>query len=183
MYLISLYFDDKTNKKIKKLIDKVAEESENKYMIEENVPPHITISAFETDEEEKVIESLDLKLKDIKEGDLQWVSIGAFNSRVIFLSVVLNQYLHKLSLLVYEGVESAENVSVSRFYKPLQWLPHTTIGKKLSQDQTLIAFKTLQNNFEMFSGTVTRIGLSKTKPYEEIKEWILKDFDCGKYYN
>lgn len=174
MYLISLYFDDKTNKKIQRLIDKVAEDSENKYMIEGDVPPHITVSAFETDEVEKVIESLDLKLKDIKEGDLQWVSIGAFNSRVIFLSVVLNQYLYKLSLSIYEGIESVPNVSVSRFYRPLQWLPHTTIGKKLSQDETLVAFKTLQNNFAMFGGTVTRIGLSKTKPYEEIKEWVLK---------
>ena len=37
----------------------------------------------------------------------------------------------------------------------------------------IIAFKTLQNNFKMFSGQVTKIGLAKTNPYEEIKVWIL----------
>lgn len=173
MYLISLYFDDKTNKKIQTLINKVAEESGNKYMVDGNVPPHITVSAFETDEEDKIIQSLDLKLRDIKEGNLQWVSIGVFNSQVIFLSVVLNEYLYNLSLIVYEGLEGTNNVSVSKFYKPLQWLPHTTIGKKLSQDEILAAFKILQRDFSIFSGRVTRIGLSKTKPYEEIKEWIL----------
>lgn len=173
MYLISLYFDNKTNKKIQILIDKVAEESGNKYMIEGKVPPHITISAFETEKEEKVVKSMDLKLKDIKEGELQWVATGVFNSQVIFLSVVLNEYLHNLSLAIYEGLEESGNVAVSKFYKPLQWLPHTTIGKKLSQDEILAAFKVLQRDFSMFSGRVTRIGLSKTKPYEEIKEWHL----------
>ena len=50
MYLISLYFDEKIEKTIQQLIDKVAEKSGNKYMIEGRVPPHITISAFETEE-------------------------------------------------------------------------------------------------------------------------------------
>lgn len=174
MYLISIYFDDKTNKIIKGLIDRVSKVSGNKYMVEAKVPPHITVSAFETDEEEKVIKELDQKLKEIKKGNLQWVSIGSFNSQVIFLSVVLNEYLHNLSQLVYEGVSSVGNISFSKFYLPLQWLPHTTIAKKLSGEEIIIAFKTLQENFGMFNGEVTKVGLSKTKPYNEIKQWYLK---------
>lgn len=174
MYLISIYFDENTENKIRQLIYKVVEKSGNRYMVEAKVPPHITISAFETEQENKVIELFDGKIQEIKSGKLQWVSIGVFNPHVIFLSVVLNEYLHNLSILVNETVSCVESVSISRYYLPLQWMPHTTIGKKLSVEELLLAFKTLQNNFRMFEGTVTKIGLAKTNPYKEIRNWELK---------
>ncbi len=176
MYLISIYFDEKTNQTIQELVDKVAKKSGNSYMIETKVPPHITIAAFESPREDsiaEVIERLDHKVHEMKRGMLQWVSIGVFNPHVIFLSVVLSEYLHSLSVLVHETISSVDHVSMSRFYLPMQWMPHTTIAKKLSIEEMLLAFKTLQNNYKMFSGTVTRIGLAKTNPYEEIRVWDL----------
>lgn len=173
MYLISIYFDEKTNNTIQKLIDKVAKETGNTFMIDGKVPPHITISAFQSNKEEEVIKALDLKLKEINEGKLQMVSIGVF-PQVIYLSVVLNEYLHNLSLSIYEGVKSVNDVSFSKFYMPLQWLPHITVGKKLTEEETLIAFQVMQKHFSMFNGTITKIGLSKTKPYKEIKSWEIK---------
>lgn len=56
----------------------------------------------------------------------------------------------------------------------MQWMPHTTIAKKLSVEQMHIAFKTVQNNFRMLEGTVTKIGLAKTNPYQEIRNWDLE---------
>ena len=74
MYLISLYFDENTQDKIKYLMKKVADKSGNHYMIEANVPPHITIAMFDTKEENKVIELFDTKIHEIGKGLLQWVS-------------------------------------------------------------------------------------------------------------
>lgn len=74
MYLISLYFDENTQDKLKYLMKKVAEKSGNPYMIEANVPPHITIAMFDTKEENKVIELFDTKIHEIGKGMLQWVS-------------------------------------------------------------------------------------------------------------
>lgn len=173
MYLISLYFDEKIEKTIQQLIDKVAEKSGNKYMIEGRVPPHITISAFETEEESKVINVIDKVMREIKRGTLNWVSIGVFKKQVIFLMPVLNEYLHNLSFLINDSLLSVSDITFNKFYMLMQWVPHTTIGKKLSEEEMIIAFKTLQNNFKMFSGQVTKIGLAKTNPYEEIKVWIL----------
>lgn len=45
MYLVSIYFDEKTDVKLRNLIDKVARETENTFMPDNNVPPHITIAA------------------------------------------------------------------------------------------------------------------------------------------
>ena len=48
MYHISLYFDEKTNKIIQQYINLIAKKSGNTYMLDNQVPPHITLSAFDT---------------------------------------------------------------------------------------------------------------------------------------
>ena len=48
MYLISAYFDEHVTKGLQRLIDNIAKETGNTYMIENNIPPHLTISSFET---------------------------------------------------------------------------------------------------------------------------------------
>lgn len=48
MYLISAYFDSTTTKQLKRIIDTLAVQTGNDYMTENEVPPHLTISSFET---------------------------------------------------------------------------------------------------------------------------------------
>ena len=55
MYLISLYFDEWTNKKIQLYMEQIAQKTGNMAMIDGKVPPHITLSAFDMAEEEKAI--------------------------------------------------------------------------------------------------------------------------------
>ena len=89
MYLVSVYFDGESSKKIQRLINKVGDKSGNKFMIEGKIPPH------------------------------------------------------------------------------------TTIAKKLSREELMIAFQELEKNFTIFSGRITKIGLSRTNPYEDIIVWEL----------
>ena len=173
MYLVSVYFDDKAAEKIQGFINKVAEKSGNGFMTDNNVPPHITIAAFQTDKEEKVIEILDKRIRDIKTGIITWASIGIFKSSVIFLAPVLNEYIHNLSVSIYEGISSVENIDISKYYLPFQWVPHTTIAKKLTKEELILGFQELNNNFSIFSGTITRIGVSRTNPLENIEIWSL----------
>ena len=74
---------------------------------------------------------------------------------------------------VYNGLAELEGVKISPYYRPFQWLPHTTIGKKLSKEEMKVAFEVLQNSFGMFSGDVVKIGLAKTNPYQDIVSWYL----------
>ena len=175
MYLISLYFDHVSSKKIKRFIDKAALKSGNKFMVEGGVPPHITIAAFQSNREEEIIEKLDEKVKAIKSDKITWASIGVFKSSVIFLAPVLNEYLHELSVQINSSIAEIKDISVNNFYRPFQWMPHTTIAKKLTREELIIAFQEVEKNFSIFSGEVTRIGLSKTNPYEEIAAWNLEE--------
>ena len=174
MYLVSIYFDEKTNQRIRSMIKQVADKTGNTFMIDGNVPPHITITAFETQNEEAVTEVLEHGAAELKKGTLQWASVGQFFPYVIYAAPVLNEYLHGMSEKVYEALAAIEGVKISPYYRPFQWLPHTTIGKKLSKEEMKMAFEVLQNTFGMFSGEVVRIGLAKTNPYEEVANWELK---------
>lgn len=175
MYLVSLYFDEKTNRRLKNYIEQVADKTGNTFMVDRNVPPHITVGTFESKASHTVlIEALEQSLHDIDIDFVQLVSIGAFQTSTIFLNAVYNEYLHKICKGVCETLKNVENTIIRRNYQPFQWIPHVTIGKTLTKEQQLVAFETLQNSFGPLEASAVKIGLSKTNPYLDIYTWKLK---------
>lgn len=173
MYLISVYFDKKTENRIQSYINDVASKCGNMFMIDNQVPPHITISSFETLQESSVAEVLDSAISNMKRDKISWVTVGTFPA-VIFIQPVLNEYLHNLSSTIYEKIEKIPDTKVSKYYKPFHWLPHATIAKQLTEVEMRAAFDVLQKSFEMFEGEIVRIDLAKKNPYRVIKSWELK---------
>lgn len=174
MYLISIYFDKKTNKRIQEYMNQVAKKTGNTYMLEGKVPPHITISSFDTKNINQVIPLLERTSSCLQQGTIQWTSVSAFLPYVLYLSPVLNAYLHELSVEITSCLRQVDGVHLSPYYQPFSWMPHTTIGKKLSKEDMQIAFEILQHQFGPFEGTITQLGLAKTKPYEDIISFVLK---------
>jgi len=176
-YLVSLYFDDKTNKQILKYMTTVAEVTGNDYMLEHKVPPHITISSFEVDEEansntvSQLVQKFNGVFQNISGGVIQWVGTGAFMTSTLYLAPVLNEYLQKLMEDVYTVVSADRYIKLSKYYQPFQWLPHTTIGKKMDAVQLAEAFVSVQSNFKVITGNVMKIGIAKASPYEDIVIW------------
>ena len=173
MYLISLYFDKKTENRIQSYINDVASKCGNMFMIDNKVPPHITISSFETLQESSVAEVLDSAISNMKQDKISWVTVGAFPT-VIFIQPVLKEYLHNLSSTIYERIEKISDTKVNKYYQPFHWLPHATIAKQLSEQEMRAAFDVLQKSFEMFEGEIVRIELAKKNPFRVIKSWELK---------
>ncbi len=173
MYLLSIYFDKKSENQIQSYIKDVAEKSGNAFMINNNVPPHMTISAFETLHEKEVIDVLDNVLTNFSKGKIEWVTVGIFPT-VIFIQPVLNEYLHSLSVTIYESIVDIPDTKISKYYQPFSWLSHATIAKQLSEDEMRVAFDVLQKSFSMFEGEVVRIELSNKKPFRVIESWEFK---------
>ena len=174
MYLVSIYLDKKTDKKIRYLMGQIAKNTGNTTLLDDNVPPHITISAFETKDETMAITCLQKCCEKISKGELQWTSVSTFLPYVIYLSPVLNEYLFDISKIIYDEFSTMKSISINKYYKPFSWQPHTTVGRKLSKEEMRIAFETLQKQFGPFSGTVTKIGLAKTNPHRDIAVFELK---------
>lgn len=178
MYLITVYFDEQSNKTIQRYINKVSKYSGNHFMIDHNVPPHLTILSFQLNNEQEVINKLKDSINYLYSDKIFYVSFGVFLPFVIYITPVLNEYLMNISIELHKQLKQINNINFNNCYLPYNWLPHTTIAKKLNDEQIRQAFKILQKEFQPFQAKITRIALSKTNPYEDIISFDLKD----KYY-
>lgn len=171
MYLISAYFDEKAQKTMERYMRRIAEKSGNSFMTDNHVPPHLTISSVEARSGELLIPYVEKLRGQLLQGDVQFVSVGMLLPYVLYLTPVLNRYLQDLSQNIFEAVSGIPEVSVSRFYQPMQWLPHATLGKTLTKEQMRTAFEVMQEEFAPFDADVVKLGLAKTNPHEDL--WTL----------
>ena len=172
MYLISVYFDEKANKELRRYINMIAEATGNTFMTDNDVPPHMTISSVEARSADVLMPAFDKVKDEITSGDIQFVSVGQLLPYVMYVTPVLNEYLQKMQEKIYDGIKDISDISVSRFYKPYSWLPHVTIGKKLNGEQMKKAFEIMQKHFSPFDAKVTEIGLAKVNPHKDVKRYI-----------
>ena len=173
MYLISIYFDKKTNKILQWYIDKIAEKTGNHFMIENRVPPHMTIAAIEArnvDVLKPAFETLNGKLYS---GSMKVVSVGQLFPYVMYATPVLNQELFELSEEVYSTFFDIPEIKMSEYYKPFSWLPHITLGKTLDKVQMQKAFQAMQESFVPFTAQFDEIGISKVNPHEDVGRFKL----------
>lgn len=238
MYLISLYFDEKTNRTLQRLIDKIADHTGNAFMTEHNVPPHMTISSIEArnpevlipafsglfsnrqnlqfhsqtslfvemkttikqtskTQNEKIhsesiqskniqsestqpesiqststrfesIQSENTQSENICPGTIQIVTVGQLFPYVFYCAPVLNRYLQEMSETIYDAFKDIPETTISKLYRPYQWMPHITLGKTLDKEQMQQAFLVAQESFQPLKATVTEIGLAKTNPHKDI---------------
>ena len=173
MYLISIYFDKQTNKILQWYIDKIAEKTGNYFMIENRVPPHMTIAAIEArnvDILKPAFETLNGKLYS---GSMKVVSVGQLFPYVMYATPVLNQELFELSEEVYSTFFDIPETKMSEYYKPFSWLPHITLGKTLDKVQMEKAFQAMQESFVPFTAQYNEIGISKVNPHEDVGRFKL----------
>lgn len=168
MYLVSLYFDDKTNMVISRYIEKIAKCTGNTFMTENNVPPHMTISAVEARSGEVLMADFERLKSKLQMGKVKFVSVGMFFPYVIYITPVLNEYLQDMSCQIYSAVKKIPETTVSRLYKPMQWLPHVTLGKKLDKMQMRNAFEIMQESFQPVEADIVAVGLAKTNPHKDL---------------
>lgn len=175
MYLISVYFDEKTNQTIQRYINKIAEATGNAFMTENKVPPHMTISAIEAKSVEELVPAFEELKSDLTQGEIQFVSVGQLLPYVMYATPVLNEYLQELVGKVHDAYKDLENTTISKYYRPFSWLPHVTLGKTLEKEQMREAFEIMQESFVPFKATVTEIGLAKVNPHEDVVRFELRE--------
>lgn len=168
MYLISGYFDESTNKTLKKLIDKIAKVSGNSFMTDHKVPPHLTIAAIEAKSVDELVKPFETLKGTIGAGDIQIVSVGMLLPYVIYATPVLNAYLSELSEGVFKAIKDISGTTISKYYKPGNWLPHITLGKTLSKEQMKEAMEVAYDSFQPIKGEIVRIGLSTVNPHTDV---------------
>lgn len=99
---------------------------------------------------------------------IQIVSVGQLLPYVLYATPVLNEMLQDLQEVVYDTFKDIEDTDISRFYQPYSWLPHITLGKKMDKEQMISAIKVMQEKFAPLEAIITKIGLAKVNPHEDM---------------
>ena len=174
-YAVVLKFDRETENKIQELVDEVAEITGCDYMKQIKIPPHITVSALVSDNEEALL----LEMKSIAElvnKDFIWfANIGVFNPLVIYLGPVMNEFLQNTCRTVNERLLKYADAGNRGQYLPNQWVPHAAVAVKLTPNTLKEAFAVVQEKFSAFGAAVENIALARTEPYKELCSWKLKE--------
>ncbi|MEE1304936.1 MAG: hypothetical protein U0K68_07295 [Agathobacter sp.] len=168
MYLTSVYFDDRTNRILQGYINKIAARTGNTFMTDNRVPPHMTISSVEARGVEVLLPAFSSLEGKFQSGEIRFASVGQLLPYVMYATPVMNKYLLDLSEQVYGVYKNIPETTVSRYYQPLSWLPHVTLGKTLDREQMRRAFEVMQESFSPFSARITEMGLAKVNPHEDV---------------
>ena len=172
-HAIILRFDEETENKIMEIIERIAQSCGNRYMLDEQIPPHLTVSYFCCERIEPVIDKIDAHISDFSRGEIRWTSLGAFVPQVLFAAPVLREYLMDMCVRINGLVEDISVVGDSGHYLPYQWVPHTTLATKLNQEELCTAFEISVKSFTAFAGEANRLVLAECSPYRAVKEWEL----------
>ena len=136
-YAVSLHFSQKVNEVVISTLQAIADDTGNRFMIENKIPPHITIGAFHAAREEaaKLLQLVEKFARGQKAGSVQFGEVGNFNGKVLFLKPEKNLFLSEINNalhnLLLPEFEKAEN----GYYLPDIWFPHTTLATRLNQSQ------------------------------------------------
>ena len=83
-------------------------------MTDNNVPPHMTISAIEARSENALLGAMYNLRNSLSNGTISIVSVGQLLPYVFYATPVLNGYLQDLSEKVFDEVKSIPECAVSR---------------------------------------------------------------------
>ena len=178
-YAVTLYFDSHTNELILEAMKDIAAVTGNNYMLDNSVPPHLSLGLFHAEEEkagemEKYFAEFVETLKS-KETDfiLNFNGPDNFADKVIFLSVArdetlmnLNRNLHQLFLPHFEAGDN-------RNYLPENWIPHIALAVKLDSQQFEKGFEVAKNFPLPGTAKITLATLAKCNPYNEVVKVII----------
>lgn len=174
-YAVSLHFSQKVNEIVISTLQYIANETENHFMIENKIPPHITIGAFHAprEEEAKLLQLVEEFSQGQKTGSVQFSEVGDFNGKVLFLQPEKNNFLSeinkKLHTLLLPEFEKAEN----GYYLPDIWFPHTTLATRLNQSQFSAAEEIAKKISLPLEAAIDELAVYQCSPFLELKKFGL----------
>ena len=165
MFLVSAFFDPLTNRTLQNLINGIADVTENQFMLEFNVPPHLTFLQIQTrtgqEQLEQAVKNLEGKLKAVP---LTFASCGDGIPNVVFAKVRMTDELKTQINLIYDEIIKIPDIKINPYYLPENIFPHVTLGKTLTREQQSAAMDYVNKNFSIFEGIISEAALTCGKP-------------------
>ncbi len=168
MYLITAYFDEESNRNLAQIMKGLAETCGNSFLLDHQVPPHLTICQVEARGPEGLTLALENLKGKLESGEIYLVSPGMLLPYVACISPLGTEYLGDLSHRVYDAIKDIREAKVSKYYRPGSWYPHVTMGKTLTRPQLSMAMDYLADHFTPCRVKLTELGLAEVNPHKDL---------------
>lgn len=169
MYLITGYFDNTTNSILKRHIEEIADITGNAYMMDNHIPPHMTLCALEARNIDILRPGFLQFAKEIRPFEVIIASVGLFFPYAMYAAPVPNDRLMDIPRRLSDIYGSVTDVSISRYYTEDHWMPHITLAKRLDITQMQQAVSRMRDAFTPVTGSIVEIGLSEVNPHRDIE--------------
>ena len=175
-YAVSLHFGREVNEIIYSAMKKIADQTGNSFMIENKVPPHITIGAFHAakEDERKLLGLVEDFAGEQEAGAVQFCEVGNFNSKVLFLRPEKNSFLAKINAELHDLLLPEFSKAENGYYLPDIWFPHTTLATGLNSSQFEKALKIAGEITLPLEAAIGVLAVYQCSPFAELKKYILK---------
>lgn len=170
-YAISLHFSQDVNDIISQTVASIAETTGNRFIIENKIPPHVTIGAFHATKETEpnLVRLAEDFSRNQKAGLVRFTEIENFNGKVLFLKpekdAFLSEMNRKLHDLVLPEFEKGEN----GYYTPQIWFPHTTLATRLNPSQFSKALSVAEKIPLPLTAESCELSLYQCSPFLEVR--------------
>ena len=173
-YAVMLYFDENTDNIIKEYINKLEPLTNNKYMLDHNMPAHITLAMWNS--EYDYSEEIKEYAQKSQAFDVTFGSIGFFNKdeHHIFLAPVKSNSLSALHDGLYDAINLPDEKDYIDMYKDNDiWVAHTTIAYQVKEG---CFSETLAQSSEIklpFTAKARSLALAVCCPFKELAAFPL----------
>ncbi len=174
-YAIMLYFDEDTSNKVKEYLLQLNDVTNNKYMLDEKMPAHITLAMWNS--EYDYINEITEMAKESESFDISFSSLGMFNDeeKHIFLSPVKSNKLIELHNQVYNTLNLEDENDYIKIYKDDSvWVPHVTIGYQIKASNLSDALSRCTNIKFPIKARAIKLAYAICCPFKELAILELK---------
>ena len=169
-YAVELFFDDKSEKAVRRIWDGLGENLGKPSLSELGARPHVSLAVYD--------DSLDTTgfperfrqfAKSMAPFEFNLSSVGTFpgDEGVVFLAPVVTRQLLGVHQRFHEVFSEHENAGMG-YYLPGNWVPHCTVAIDLPAAEVREAVGYCREAFRPISGRFQEIGLVEFRPVKEL---------------
>lgn len=175
-YAVSLHFGREVNEIIYSAMKKIAKQTGNSFMLENKVPPHITIGAFHAakEDERKLLGLVEDFARGQQAGSVQFCEVGNFNNKVLFLQPEKNSFLTKINAEFHDLLLPIFSKAENGYYQPDIWFPHTTLATGLNSSQFEKALKIAGEINLPLEDAIGELAMYQCSPFAELQKFMLQ---------
>lgn len=174
-YAVLLHFDPRTETKIQKDVERLAESGINPIYRDLKMRPHLTIAEFSAPDMSPVHRVLALTARKWQSFPIRLASIGLFpvEPGVLFYAPIVDETL----LAVHRALNESLTDFCHEFaplYQEKNWVAHCTLALELSLAEMQKGIGILSDGFEPIQGRFSEMSVISCCPYRGLATFPLK---------